>query len=352
MNTFNEVNYSKMAKNTELVFVADIGGTNSNFAIVDISKDKSKLIKSFHIKSKDINNFATTVAELLNYINKNFKIKFEKACFGVAGAVSQNPELIKPTNLKFCIDMKEIIQKTNLKFVTTINDFQAVAYGLDQVAKKDLCIVYKGEKNGNHPNKGIIGAGTGLGKSILFWDKDIERYIAIPSEGGHADFPMQNEFEFKMLEYIKSTFEKTHCYVSWEDILSGAGIRRIYNFLGKVNKYKKTEISKEIIKSDFNPDLIFRNWQNDKQCKDTYELFSKFYGRCTKNFALEALAISGIYIAGGIASKNLSLFKQKNFINEFLTCGKQEKMVKKIPITVIADYNVSLFGAANYLKLL
>ena len=75
------------------------------------------------------------------------------------------------------------------------------------------------------------------------------------------------------------------------------------------------------------------------------------YARFAKTFALDALATGGLYIAGGIAAHNVPLFESETFINEFLSCGKQKVLLSMIPIYVIADYNVSLYGAAEFMRL-
>jgi len=38
-------------------------------------------------------------------------------------------------------------------------------------------------------------------------------------------------------------------------------------------------------------------------------------------------------------------------MQEFINCGKQQELLKQVPIYVITDYNVSLYGAAEYLRL-
>ena len=43
----------------------------------------------------------------------------------------------------------------------------------------------------------------------------------------------------------------------------------------------------------------------------------------SENLAFDVMALGGIYIAGGIVTKNLSLFKRKVFIEEFRLTGGQ-----------------------------
>ena len=49
----------------------------------------------------------------------------------------------------------------------------------------------------------IVGAGTGLGKSLLIFDEDKKFYKPIASEAGHIDFPAQTKDEISLVEFIK-----------------------------------------------------------------------------------------------------------------------------------------------------
>ena len=55
------------------------------------------------------------------------------------------------------------------------------------------------------------------------------------------------------------------------------------------------------------------------------------------------MAQGGIYIAGGIAAKNRDIFKTRIFMQEFLNADTI--WLKKIPIKVILDTKVGLYGA-------
>ena len=143
--------------------------------------------------------------------------------------------------------------------------------------------------------------------------------------------------------------EKNKGNVSWEDLLSGRGIQRIYNFFR--SRQSDIQANHDLVTNGFNPDEIFNNRHIDTHSWHTFQLYSLIYARCAKNFALDTLALGGVYIAGGIAAKNLQLFEQKEFMDEFVNCGKQQELLKNIPIYVITDYDISLYGAAEFMYL-
>jgi glucokinase len=348
MLSFKEVVYvSPIKNNNNVVLAGDIGGTNSNFGVCDISSGKVRLVLSLHLKSKEIKDFAQVVNQLLNYLWSKYQIKINKACIGSAGVISANRDFCKPTNLSFAIDAQKIIQVTALHTVILINDFEAVGYGIDWIAKKDLIEIKKGKQR-EYANRAIIGAGTGLGKNILGWDYSLKGYIPIPSEGGHADFSAYSNEEFEYLVYLKNMIRDSYP-ISWEDVLSGGGIVHLYNFLGLKHSYQKSKIAGMIKMNGIGPEIIFGHCQQDKQCADTYKLYAGYYGRCAKNFALESLSLGGLYIAGGIAAKNVSLFYQPEFLQEFMNNREMSMILQDIRICVVKDYNVSLFGAGGFL---
>ncbi len=342
-----EVVYKKIKKGAHALLVGDIGGTNSNFGIAQITDGDAELTFSIHIKSQEITDFTRVVKELLDLIYNKYDIRVSNACFAAAGAVAPKQNFCKPTNLDITIDAKDIVQNTVLTCAFIVNDFEVVGYGIDRIDPKDVVPVQRGNEF-KRGNKAILGAGTGLGKSILRWVESKQRYFPVASEGGHADFSAQSQLDMNLIAFIQKQ-EQYMCDVSWEQVLSGSGIKHIYNFFGAYNTYDQQD--EKIVTDGPEPDAIFKNRNRDKRCWDTFELYTTLYARCAKNWALDALALGGVYIAGGIAAKNVEMFKLDCFAKEFANCGKQVLLLKSIPIWVIADYNVSLYGAIEYMRL-
>lgn len=344
MLTFTQTTYvKKIPKNISCILGADIGGTNSNFGIFASTNEKLKLLLSLRFKSQTITDFTILVQEILEYLKNKYGITIYNSCFAAAGIVSENRDYCKPTNLDFALNAKEILEKTDIKYVTIVNDFEIIGHGIYATFPKSLIKVNEGFPR-KHGAIAILGAGTGLGKCIMHWNNTLNRYLPVPSEGGHADFAPQSPIEYELTEYIKIT-EKKSCNISWEDILSGKGISRIYDFFYEKNGKQGGENIR------LHPDKIFSSRTINQNCFDTYTLYTILYARCAKNFALDALALGGVCIAGGIAAKNVELFKQKSFMQEFTNCCKQKKFLANIPIYVVTDYNISLYGAAEFIML-
>ncbi len=344
-----QVLYQPFKPGTVCYLVGDIGGTNANFGIFANNQYPLILLASFHIHSREITDFSLIVADLIKRIQTEHRITITRACFGAAGVVDVHHERAKPTNLDFLIDLMELRTKTGIQTMVLINDFQAVGFGIDYLPAESLVVVIPGLPRAN-ANKAAIGAGTGFGKCIMAHSSYRHGRLVLASEGGHGDFAVQNEFDLAFVDFIRRQLNDATAAISWEDILSGAGIMHLYRFLGETKQYPPTTYTKKI-EADGGPDIIFASWQYDKRCRDAYELFSTYYARAAKNFALDALALGGLYIAGGIAANNLDLFRLPGFGKEFLNCLKPQSLLEEIPVIVVTDYNVSLYGGAHFLLL-
>ena len=77
------------------------------------------------------------------------------------------------------------------------------------------------------------------------------------------------------------------------------------------------------------------------------EMFVDIYGAEAGNMALRVLARGGVYLAGGIAAKNIKFFTDGRFVAAFLRKGRFKEMLREMPIDLITDEMVGLRGAAE-----
>jgi glucokinase len=312
----------------EKALCGDIGGTNANLCIADYSKRIS--ISGIERKSTaDYTDFSDLITNYLQKIGLNPTA----ACFAVAGPV-QNQRVIM-TNANLVIDAEEISKKTGIANVLIINDFDAVGFATNVLEPTETKVINTGRPL-DEGLRAAVGAGTGLGKNILIYDKQFKSYFPYSSEGGHADFPILFPEESFLFEYFN--------HPTYEDLLSGRGLESLYQALQK-SKYLQeipTLTAKEISAK--------RN--SSPICRETFEWFVKFYARCAKNFAIDLMAKGGLFLAGGIAAANSDQFGEV-FLKEFTRHALPQfrEMLKEIPVILITNYGVSLKGAAFALRI-
>ena len=76
-------------------------------------------------------------------------------------------------------------------------------------------------------------------------------------------------------------------------------------------------------------------------------MFTSIYGAAAGNLALQAMAVGGAYIGGGIAPKIIWKLKEGIFMEAFKDKGRLSDMVAHIPVKVIMNDRIALLGAAS-----
>ncbi|MDH5592389.1 MAG: glucokinase, partial [Gammaproteobacteria bacterium] len=228
----------------------------------------------------------------------------------------------------------------DIHHVHLCNDFEAVAYGITCLADDDIFILQQGEID-DHAPRAVIGAGTGLGQALLLPEN--EGWRVVPTEGGHVDFAPIDQKQIVLLEQLINRFD----HVSYERLLSGPGLVLIYEFLRTYQQYDENlELNQAIVNAD--PAAVISQFaleHQDALAMEALDLFVQIYGAQAGNLALTVLPMAGLYIAGGIAAKNLQRFKQGSFLDAFSAKGKMTALMKKIPIKIILQPKVGLLGA-------
>ncbi|MDF0590446.1 glucokinase [Candidatus Methanocrinis natronophilus] len=320
------------------VLGGDVGGTNTNIGVAGVKDGKATLLYSAHFESRRLFSLVPAIREALDYGRDMYAIDVCKGVVGVAGPVT-DPGRAKPTNLPWTVDAGEIKREFGFSELRIENDFMILGRGIESLKEGDLFSA-KGGDPAFGDGRAVIGAGTGLGKAILVYDG--ERYRPIPSEGGHADFPIQDQFDLDLADFIRGGRKAP---ASYEDLLSGRGIEGIYDFLK--GRGGGTYLTAEIEEAEDKAAAISKQKTTDPLCRETFAVYARCFGRCAKNFVMEALATGGLYIAGGIAAKNREVFVMPEFSNEFLNAEKQRQILEKTPVSVITNYDVSIIGACN-----
>lgn len=277
----------------------------------------------------------------------------ERACFSIAGPVVHNT--CNLTNLSWLLDGTQMQQDLGIEKICLINDFAAVGYGIAGLEPQDLCLLQVGERQADAPIA-IIGAGTGLGEGFLIRQTD-GSYRVYGTEGGHTDFAPRNELEFQLLKYLRDKMDLTR--VSVERVVSGMGIVSIYQFLrDRQTMTESLDVAEAIrtwereagrIEKSVDPAAVIAiaaSEQQDALSQKTMEIFVELYGAEAGNLALKLLPYGGLYIAGGVAAKNLPLLESGIFLRAMTDKGRMRPLMERVPVQVIRNQKVGLIGAA------
>jgi glucokinase len=328
----------------------DIGGTKTFIRLVEVKNGDSQPVTAYQARfiSADYHSFT----DLLQQFWQQATLSLGEmpnpmgACFGVAGVVEHNS--CNLTNLDWRLDGEEIGDATGIPLVKLINDFEAVGYGLLGLGRDDLLTLQEGEPRARAPIA-VIGAGTGLGQCYLAWNNN--EYEVYATEGGHCDFAPRSLLEMELLQHLQI---KIGGRVSVERIVSGMGIVSIYRFLrDRLSTPPDNELAKAIAawekdSSSNDPGALISAAQDDPLAKEAMTLFMRNYGAEAGNLALKILPYGGLYIAGGVAAKNLELMREGGFVEAFLQKGRMRSLLQEIPIQIVLNQQVGLIGATIY----
>lgn len=329
-----------------IVLVADIGGTNSNFALGYLQPDTTQIVRSLHVKTQTVTDFTDLVVDLLHYVERQYALRPIKACFAIAGVILPPGRVSSLTNASLVIDIDAIANRTGMSVMPLVNDFQVIGYGLDKVAS-DKCVQVQAGVVDWQGNRGIIGAGTGLGVSLLHWVPERAYHMPVACEAGHMEFGAQTAQDCALVAYLQQQYALRT--VTWEDVLAGRGVSALYGFLGATRMYQEQD-TQLVAHAGPHPDAIVASRCKDRRAFDTCQLYAHYYARFAKNWALASVALGGLYIVGGIAAHNAPLFMDADFIATFAVSTHYTALLRAIPIRIITDYNVSLYGALEYVR--
>lgn len=322
-----------------IILGADIGGTKTRLSLIEFDHAliAPKEIKKKYYESQKHPQFLPL---LQNFLDKYPII--DAACFAVAGPIeTQNKnQTAKITNLAWKLDSVAISQQFDINKLILINDFEAVAYGINSLHKDQLIELQAGTPVAKS-RRAVIGAGTGLGQAFMVWHNN--RYHTYSTEGGHVDFAATNPLERELVDFLSPSESR----ISYEHILSGDGLGRIYAFLHKKLGSAQDPIPHSAAQIS---QLAYAN--SDSLAGQCLQLFVRIYGSQASNVALTTLPKDGIYIAGGIAAKNHVFFSNGEFIKAFLNKPKMQQLLKSIPVKLIMDSEVGLRGALKQAEIL
>ena len=191
------------------ILIADIGGTNARFALVE----GGEIHAETYLKVAD---FPVPVEAARHYLEGRGKPP-SRAAFAVAGPVT-GADAFELTNHPWKFSISRTRQALGLAWFSLINDFHAVALGVLDAAPGSIRQIGGGTAVHNG-NIGVLGPGTGLGMASLVFDPH-NGYVAVPGEGAHATVPVNSPREFAVVEWL---LRDKYSHVSVERVCSGKG---------------------------------------------------------------------------------------------------------------------------------
>jgi glucokinase len=313
---------------TDRVLLADIGGTNARFALMD--RGVIGLVE--HLKVAD---FPSSADAVTSYLARHAAGGHpDAAVMDVAGPIENNRCAL--TNSHWVIDGAELAQQFGLASARLLNDFEAVGWSLPALREADLYPLGTQQPVAGAPML-VIGPGTGFGAACYLSGNG--RPTVAVTEAGHATLPATTEREAQVLAMMRERFG----HVSIERALSGMGLENVYRAVAAIDGAEVPERNA----ADITQGAL------DGSCatsRVTLDMFCAWLGAVAGNLALTFCARGGVYIAGGIPPRFPDFVAQSDFRRQFESKGRYDAYLRGIPTHIVTKPDISFLGLKNFFE--
>ncbi len=318
--------------------VADIGGTNARFGLID---DPGNPVCDIRVLAcAEYSGLAEAVDAYLADVKAP---RPKVACVAVAGPVGG--DRFRLTNHSWDFSIEETRITLGLDHLALINDFTALAMALPFLSPADLIAV------GGDPAVveampgqalGVVGPGTGLGVGALLPVGG--RWVPIPGEGGHVDAPAVEEREWEVIRVLKAE----QGAVTAECLLSGGGLERLYRCLSVIDGTRAEPLPASLVTER---GLIAPGTPGaDPHAREALEMFCALLGSVAGNAAVTLGARGGMFLGGGILPRMPDMLLASRFRARFDNRLRMADYARRIPVHLIIAKTPALTGAAAWIQ--
>ena len=333
---------ASMTTTPRFILAADIGGTHASFAIAERQTGGgSRVLYEKSFESREFADFDSLLERFFALPEPAAaRTQLSAVTFAVAGPVAEGESTL--TNLGWKVSAADVAARYGLPLVQIVNDFHAAGLGVLELPHVSFTTLQSAEAL-EQGTAVIIGAGTGLGVGLIHWNGT--GWEVLPSEAGNADFAPIDELQDKLLMYLRRTYGR----VSWERVISGPGLMRVFSFLQETGLgVPSKQLLDATKRAGADPSAVIAEYaiaKLDPLAVRALDLFISAYGSFAGNIALTALARGGVYIGGGIAPRIVNRLKDGRFMRAFTGKGAFTPLLSGIPVRVVMDAQVGLRGA-------
>lgn len=308
--------------------IADIGGTNARFALLDGVTARDELV----LPCADYPRLIDAIEHYLQAVGAHGASQRPvEGAFAIAGPITGDH--IRMTNHVWQFSAAETRRDLHFQRLLFLNDFTALAHSLRHLPAEELEPIGGGRAVPNSPIA-VLGPGTGLGVSGLIPAGD--HWVPLQGEGGHVTVSVRTEREIAVLAQLHNRFS----HVSAERVLSGPGL---------VNLYQALCVLDGVAPDKLEPADITRR-ALDGYCRlsmETVNMFCALLGTLSGNLVLTLGAVGGLYLGGGVIAQLGRLFTASPFRDRFEDKGRYADYLGDVPVFLIRTPLPAFIGLAH-----
>lgn len=235
-------------------------------------------------------------------------------------------------NSPWPIDVAKLQATLSFDEVAVLNDFEALAYGLDgRSSVSRLC----GPDVTTDGPVLVIGPGTGLGAAVRLPASAGGGVLA--TEAGQMDFAPHSMREREVLAWLAPQGG----YMAYERIVSGPGLMTLYAALCALQGVAPVLRTPESI-------TAAAASGNDRQAGEAVDIFCETLGSFAGSLAMTFMATGGVYLAGGFLHAMHGLLERSAFHERFLHGRSVRAFLSQVPVWVAEHGRNGVLGAAAW----
>jgi glucokinase len=308
--------------------IADIGGTNARFALLDGVTPRDELV----LPCADFPRLVDAVEHYLKTVGAiSVSQRPVEGAMDIAGPITGDH--IRMTNHVWEFSAAATRRELRFERLIFLNDFTALAHSLRHLPMNELEPIGGGRSVPNAP-LAVLGPGTGLGVSGLIPAGD--HWVPLQGEGGHATLSVMTEREIAVLAQLHTRFS----HVSAERVLSGPGLVNLYQALCALER---------VVPRVLEPADISRRALDgsDRISMEAVSMFCALLGTLSGNLVLTLGAVGGLYLGGGIIPQLGRLFTTSHFRDRFEDKGRYADFLGDVPVYLIRTPLPAFIGLAH-----
>ncbi|MEG3157792.1 glucokinase [Lysobacter zhanggongensis] len=316
-----------------LELIADIGGTNARFALVDPAAPEPELL---HPQALENARFASLQHAAEHYLAL-VDARPRRAAIALACPITGDE--IRLTNRAWSFSRAELQVALGLDELRLINDFGAVGWAVPALGPADRTALYGPTGDVLRGPVSVLGPGTGFGVGLLVGGEG--DWHVVETEGGHVAFAPLGEEEQAIVRWMNARHGRT----SYERVLSGSGLACIDAVLRGLDddtgRALQLRDPAEVVAAALDG--------HDVVARRALARFCAILGSVAGDVALVHGART-VMIAGGIVPRFIPFLRSSAFRERFLAKGRFAAYLEQVSVQVATHPNPGLLGAAVALR--
>jgi glucokinase len=316
---------------TQPFLAADVGGTHARVALLRASTGGGRDIEMLAYRKFTCADFPGLSDLLRTFVETDATLPVRRCVIACAGEVID--DVIVNDNLAWRVSLSQLRDTLAFDDVALLNDFEALAYALDDVRDADSFLLCGPDGSIDGPAV-VVGPGTGLGAAVRLPEPGGVRVLA--TEAGQIDFAPATVREREVVAKLAPTGG----YLPYEAILSGPGLLTLYMNLCVLHGHAPRFETPEAVTAAAN--------DGDAVATETVDIFCAVLGGFVGNLAMLFKATGGVYLAGGILPGMRENLQRSQFADRFLDKGVMREFLLRVPVRLIEHGRHGVLGAAHW----